>query len=155
MNGSLFAQMVVSREVLIAGVTITLSVLIVSQPPVVFLTVSVLVPAAVNTWPNHVNGSLFAQIVVSLDVLRAGVTTTVNVLIVSQPPVVFLIVSVLVPAAVNTWPNQVNGSLFAQIVVSRDVVIAGVTITLNVLIVSQPPVVFLTVSVLVPAAVNT
>ena len=48
-----------------------------------------------------------------------------------------------------------NGSLFAQMVVSRDVVIAGVTITLNVLIVSHPPVVFLIVSVLVPAAVNT
>ena len=101
------------------------------------------------------NGSLFAQIVVSRDVVRAGVTTTVNVLMVSHPPVVFLIVSVLVPAAVNTWPNHVNGSLFAQIVVSRVVVNAGVTITRSVLIVSQPPVVFLTVSVLVPVAVNT
>ena len=101
------------------------------------------------------NGSLFVQIVVSRDVVIAGVTMTLNVLIVSHPPVVFLIVSVLVPAAVNTWPNHVNGSLFAQIVVSRDVVIAGVTITLNVLIVSHPPVVFLIVSVLVPAAVNT
>ena len=49
MNGSLFAQIVVSREVVRAGVTVTLSVLIVSQPPVVFLTVSVLVPAVVNT----------------------------------------------------------------------------------------------------------
>ena len=155
MNGSLFAQIVVSRDVVRAGVTTTLSVLIVSQPPVVFLTVSVLVPAAVNTWPNHVNGSLFAQIVVSLDVLRAGVTTTVNVLMVSHPPVVFLTVSVLVPAAVNTCPNHVNGNLFAQMVVSRDVVRAGVTVTLSVLMVSHPPVVFLTVSVLVPAVVNT
>ena len=94
--------MVVSLDVVSAGVTVTLNVLIVSHPPVVFLIVSVLVPAVVNTWPNHVNGSLLAQIVVSLDVLRAGVTTTVNVLIVSQPPVVFLTVSVLVPAAVNT-----------------------------------------------------
>ena len=102
MNGSLFAQMVVSRDVVIAGVTITLNVLMVSHPPVVFLIVSVLVPAAVNTWPNHVNGNLFAQMVVSRDVVRAGVTVTLSVLIVSQPPVVFLTVSVLVPAAVNT-----------------------------------------------------
>ena len=48
-----------------------------------------------------------------------------------------------------------NGIWLAQIVVSRDVVSAGVTVTLRVLIVSQPPVVFLIVSVLVPAAVNT
>ena len=146
--------MVVSCDVVIAGVTITLSVRIVSQPPVVFLSVSVLVPATLKTWPNQVNGSWLAQTVVSRDVVIAGVTMTLNVLIVSHPPVVFLIVSVLVPAAVNTCPNHVNGSLFAQIVVSREVVRAGVTITLKVLIVSQPPVVFLTVSVLVPAVVN-
>ena len=82
-------------------------------------------------------------------------TATVNVLIVSQPPVVLLAVSVLVPAAVNTWPNQVNGSLFAQIVVSLVTVNCGLTVNLNVLIVSQPPVVFLAVSITVPAAVKT
>ena len=147
--------MVVSRDVVIAGVTITLSVRIVSQPPVVFLSVSVLVPATVKTCPNQVNGSWLAQTVVSRDVVSAGVTVTLSVLIVSQPPVVFLSVSVLVPATVKMWPNQVNGSWLAQIVVSRDVVIAGVTITLSVRIVSQPPVVFLSVSVLVPAAVKT
>ena len=126
-----------------------------SQPPVVFLSVSVLVPAAVNTRPNQVNGSWLAQIVVSRDVVIAGVTITRSVLIVSQPPVVFLSVSVLVPATVKTWLNHVNGSWLAQTVVSRDVVSAVVTVTLSILIVSQPPVAFLSVSVLVPAAVNT
>ena len=84
------------------GVTATVSVLMVSQPPVVLLAVSVLVPATVNTWPSHVNGSLFAQIVVSLVTVNCGVTVNLNVLIVSQPPVVFLAVSITVPAAVKT-----------------------------------------------------
>ena len=102
MNGSLFAQIVVSREVVNCGVTVNLNVLIVSQPPAVFLAVSITVPAAVKTWPNHVNGSLFAQMVVSRDVVNAGVTITRSVLIVSHPPVVFLAVSITVPAAVKT-----------------------------------------------------
>ena len=83
------------------GVTATVSVLMVSQPPVVLLAVSVLVPATVNTWPNHVNGSLLTQIVVSLVTVSNGVTFTLSVLIVSQPPVVLLAVSVIVPAALK------------------------------------------------------
>ena len=127
----------------------------VSQPPVVLLAVSMIVPAAVNTCPSQVNGSLFAQMVVSREAVKRGVTTTLSVLMVSQPPVVLLSVSVTVPAAVNVRPNQVNGSWFAQMVLSLEVVREGVTVTRSVRMVSQPPVVLLAVSVMVPAAVNT
>src|SRR5687768_13125747 len=116
-------------------------------------TVSVTEPAAVNTLPNHVNGSWLVQIVVSRVTVRNGLTATVNVLMVSQlltPGTV----SVTEPAAVNTLPNQVNGSWLVQIVVSRIAVSNGLTATVNVLMVSQlllPG----TVSVTEPAAVNT
>src|SRR5687768_13362336 len=90
---------------------------------------------------------------VSRVTVSSGLTATVNVLMVSQlltPGTV----SVTEPAAVNTLPNQVNGSWLVQIVVSRVTVSSGLTATVNVLIVSQlllPG----TVSVTEPAAVKT
>src|SRR5687767_4752093 len=151
-NGSWLVQIVVSRVTVSSGLTATVNVLMVSQlltPG----TVSVTEPAAVNTLPNHVNGSWLVQIVVSRVTVSSGLTATVNVLMVSQlltPGTV----SVTEPAAVNTLPNQVNGSWLVQIVVSRVTVSSGLTATVNVLIVSQlllPG----TVSVTEPAAVNT
>src|SRR5688572_13225426 len=151
-NGSWLVQIVVSRVTVSSGLTATVNVLIVSQ---LLLpgTVSVTEPAAVNTLPNHVNGSWLVQIVVSRVTVSSGSTATVNVLMVSQlltPGTV----SVTEPAAVNTLPNQVNGSWLVQIVVSRVTVSSGLTATVNVLMVSQlltPG----TVSVTEPAAVNT
>src|SRR5688500_19668443 len=95
-------------------------------------TVSVTEPAAVNTLPNHVNGSWLVQIVVSRVTVSSGSTATVNVLMVSQlltPGTV----SVTEPAAVNTLPNHVNGSWLVQIVVSRITGRRGVTDDGNVL----------------------
>src|SRR5687767_1340786 len=134
-NGSWLVQIVVSRVTVRSGLTATVNVLMVSQlltPG----TVSVTEPAAVNTLPNHVNGSWLVQIVVSRVTVSSGSTATVNVLMVSQlltPGTV----SVTEPAAVNTLPNQVNGSWLVQIVVSRVTVSSGLTATVSVLMVSQ------------------
>ena len=138
-----------------SGVTVRFRIRIVSQPAVVLATVSFNVPAAVNTCPNQVYGSLSAQIVRSLTTVRLGLTDSVNVLIVSQPPVVLATVSFKVPAAVNTWPNQVYGNWLVQIASVLVTVNNCVTVRLRVRIVSQPPVVLATVSFNVPAAVNT
>jgi hypothetical protein len=46
--------------------------------------------------------------------VSSGSTARINVLIVSQPPVVDATVSITCPAAVNTWPFQVYGNWFAQ-----------------------------------------
>ena len=84
-----------------------------------------------------------------------GSTVNVNVLIVSQPPVVLTTVSVIVLAALNTCPFQVYGNWLAQIANVLVTVSSGSTVSVSVLIVSQPPVVLTTVSVIVLAALNT
>ena len=92
------------------GSTVNVSVLIVSQPPVVLATVSVIVEAELNTCPFQVCGSWFAQMASVLVTVKSGSTVNVNVLIVSQPPVVLATVSVIVLAALNTCPFQVYGN---------------------------------------------
>ena len=84
------------------GSTVNVSVLIVSQPPVVDATVSVIVLAALNTCPFQVYGSSFAQMASVLVTVNNGSTVSVSVLIVSQPPVVLATVSVIVLAELNT-----------------------------------------------------
>ena len=138
-----------------SGVTVRFSVLIVSQPPVVLCTVSMIVLAPVNTWPIQVYGSWLAHTSSVLVTVSNGVTVKFSVLIVSQPPVVLALYRSSVPAAVNTWPNQVYGSWLAQTSSVLVTVNSGVTVKFNVLIVSQPPVVLCTVSIIDPAAVNT
>ena len=96
------------------GVTVSVNVAIVSQPPVVLVKVSVKVPAAVMVLPFHRYGSLFAQTDTEVVLVNKGVTVNVSVAIVSQPPVVLVSVSVKVPAAVIVLPFQRYGSLFAQ-----------------------------------------
>jgi len=136
-----------------SGVTVSVNVAIVSQPPVVLVSVSMKVPAAVSVLPFQRYGSLFAQTDTDVVLVNRGVTVSVNVAIVSQPPVVLVSVSVKVPAAVIVLPFQRYGSLFAQM--DTDVVLVnnGVTISVNVAIVSQPPVVLVSVSMKVPAEV--
>src|SRR5829696_6879837 len=114
-----------------------------------------MVDAPLKMWPNHVYGNWFAHTAISRVTVSNGVTVKFSVLTVSQPPVVLATVSVIVPAPVNTCPNQVYGSWFAQTARSRVTVSNGVTVKFNVLIVSQPPVVLVTVSIACPAALKT
>ena len=85
-----------------SGSTVSVNVLMVSQPVVVLFTVSLIVPAAVNTWPFHVYGNWFAQMASVLVTVSNGSTVSVKVLIVSQPEVVLFTVSMIVLAEVNT-----------------------------------------------------
>ena len=84
------------------GSTVSVSVLIVSQPPVVLATVSVIVVAELNTCPFQVYGSWLAQIANVLVTVNSGSTVSVSVRMVSQPPVVLATVSVIVEAELNT-----------------------------------------------------
>ena len=96
-----------------------------------------------------------AQIASVLVTVSSGSTVSVSVLIVSQPPVVLVAVSVIVVAELNTCPFQVYGSWLAQIANVLVTVNNGSTVNVNVLMVSQPPVVLVTVSVMVVAELKT
>ena len=100
--------MAVSTVAILNAETVTLIVLIVSQL-VKLDTVSTILAAPLNTCPKIVNGSCAAQIVVSIVAVLNGETLTLVVLIVSQL-VGLETVSVIDPAALNTYPNIVNGS---------------------------------------------
>ena len=151
--GSLLAQTDTDVVLVKSGVTVSVSVAIVSQPPVVLVSVSMNVPAAVIELPFQRYGSLFAQTDTDVVFVKRGVTVSVSVAIVSQPPVVLVSVSMNVPAAVIVLPFQRYGSLFAQTETAWLEVSSGVTVSVNVAIVSQPPVVLVSVSMKVPAAV--
>ena len=86
------------------GVTVRVSVAIVSHPPVVLDSVSMYEPAAVIVLPFHKYGNLLAHTETEVVLVSNGVTVSVNVAIVSQPPVVLDSVSVYVPAAVIVLP---------------------------------------------------
>ena len=88
------------------GVTISVNVAIVSQPPVVLVSVSMNAPAAVIVLPFQRYGSLFAQTETDVVLVKSGVTVNVSVAIVSQPPVVLVSVSMNVLAAVIVLPFQ-------------------------------------------------
>src|SRR6478736_748414 len=130
-------------------------VLMVSQPPVVEATVSVMLPAALNICPSKVYGKPLAQTSRLTVVVSNGSSATVMVLMVSQPPVVLNTVSIIDPAALKICPSKVYGKALAQ--TSRETVVVsnGSSATVMVLMVSQPPVVEATVSVMLPAALNT
>ena len=96
-----------------------------------------------------------AQIASVLVTVSNGSIVNVNVLMVSQPPVVLATVSAIVVAELNTCPFQVYGSWLAQIATVRVTVRSGFTVNVSVRIVSQPPVVLATVSVIVVAELNT
>ena len=151
--GSLFAQTDAVVELVNKGVTVSVSVAIVSHPPVVLDNVSIYVPAAVSVLPFHKYGSLFAQTDAVVELVNNGVTVSVSVAIVSHPPVVLDNVSMKVPAAVIVLPFQKYGNLFAQTATDCAEVISGVTVSVNVAIVSHPPVVLVKVSMYIPAAV--
>src|SRR6478609_9621444 len=146
-----------SRETVVVnnGSSATVMVLMVSQPPVVLNTVSIIDPAALNTCPSKVYGKALAQTSRETVVVNNGSSTTEMVLMVSQPPVVEATVSVMLPAALKTCPSKVYGKPLAQ--TSRETVVVnnGSSATVMVLMVSQPPVVEATVSVMLPAALNT
>src|SRR5688572_33049564 len=115
------------------GSTVSVSVLIVSQPPVVLGTVSIIVEAPLNTCPFQVYGNWLAHIASVLVTVSSGSTVNVNVLIVSQPPVVLATVSVIVVAELNTCPFQVYGSWLAQMANVLVTVNNGSTVKVNVL----------------------
>ena len=100
-------------------------------------------------------GSWFAHIASVLVTVSNGSTVSVSVLMVSQPVVVLLTVSMIVDAALNTCPFQVYGSWLAHMASVLVTVSSGSTVNVNVLIVSQPVVVLFTVSIIVDAVANT
>ena len=90
---------------------------------------------------------MFAQTDAVLELVNNGVTVNVKVAMVSQPPVVLDNVSMYVPADVIVLPFQRYGSLFAQTATVCVEVNNGVTVSVSVAIVSQPPVVLDKVSI--------
>src|SRR5206468_814774 len=135
--------------------TVSVNVLVVSQLPDVLATVSVIELAPLNTCPYQVYGSWLVHTARVCVEMISAFTVNVNVLAVSQPPVVLATVSVSEPAALNTLPYQVYGSWLVHIVCVCVEMISAFTVNVNVLAVSQPPVVLATVSVSEPAALNT
>ena len=102
--GNLFAQTATVCVDVNNGVTVSVSVAIVSQPPVVLDNVSMYVPAAVIVLPFHKYGNLFAQTATVCVDVNNGVMVSVSVAIVSHPPVVLDNVSMYVPAPVIVLP---------------------------------------------------
>src|SRR5688572_6520429 len=98
--------------------------------------VSVMTPAVSKTCPSKVNGNSSAQTERSTAVVSSGSSVTVMVLMVSQP--VPGIVSVTTPAVSKTCPSKVNGNSLAQTERSTAVVSSGSSVTVIVLMVSQP-----------------
>ena len=82
--------------------TVSVSVLNVSHPPVVLVTVSVSEPAALNTCPYQVYGNWLVHTAMLCVEVSSVLTVSVSVLNVSHPPVVLATVSVSEPAALNT-----------------------------------------------------
>ena len=152
--GNLFAQTETDWLEVSNGVTVSVNVAIVSQPPVVLASVSIYVPAVVNVLPFHMYGNLLAQADAEVVLVNNGVTVRVSVAIVSHPLVVLASVSIYVPAAVIVLPFHRYGNLLAQTDVEVVLVNNGVTVRVSVAIVSQPPVVLDSVSIYVPAVVN-
>src|SRR5690606_34064123 len=87
-------------------------------------------------------------------VVNNGSSVTLIVRIVSQPFVVDATVSVIVPGDANTCPSNVYGNSEAHTSIFTVVVSNGNSVTLIVLIVSQPPVVDATVSMIVPGVLK-
>src|SRR5258705_287067 len=87
--------------------------------------------------------------------MSSAFTVSVNVLAVSQPPVVLATVSVSEPAALNLWPYHIYGNWLLHIAFVCVDVSSVFSFSINVLAVSHPPVVLAIVSFIVPAALNT
>ena len=152
-NGSWLAQTVVFSVDVSSALTVRFSVAIVSQPPLVFINVSIYVPPAVYGLPFHIYGSWLAQtVVLSVDVSSA-LTVRFSVANVSQPPLVFINVSTYVPPVLYGLPFHIYGSWLAQTVVLSVDVSSVLTARFSVAIVSHPPDVFINVSTYVPPAV--
>src|SRR5688572_15142076 len=133
-NGNSLAQTERLTVEVSSGSSVTVIVLIVSQP--VPGIVSVIEPAISKTCPSKVNGNSLAHTERSTVVVSSGSSVTVIVLIVSQP--VPGIVSVIEPAISKTCPSKVNGNSLAHTERSTVVVSSGSSVTVIVLIVSQP-----------------
>src|SRR5438034_1130480 len=117
------------------GNSVTVIVLMVSQPPVVLATVSITWPAAVNTCPSNVYGNSLAQTARLTAMVSNGSSVTVIVLMVSQPHVVLATVSITRPAVVNTCPSNVYGNSLAHTARLTAVVSRGSSVIVIVLIV--------------------
>src|SRR5678809_320049 len=99
--GKAFSHTVVLTVAVSSGIVVTLMVRIVSHPPVVLDTVSVIEPAALKIWPSMVVGKAFSHTVVLIVAVSSGIVVTLIVRIVSHPPVVLNTVSVIEPAALK------------------------------------------------------
>src|SRR5687767_4528921 len=111
-NGNSLAQTAMFKVEVSNGSSVTLIVLIVSQP--VPGIVSVIEPAAVKTCPLKIYGNSLAQTERLTVVVSSGSSVTLMVLKVSQPPVVEATVSVSEPTPLNTCPPKVYGNSLAQ-----------------------------------------
>src|SRR3990170_4676073 len=137
------------------GCSVTLIVLMVSQPLVVLATVSVIVPTVLKMCPSKVYGNALAHTSMLTVVVNNGSFVTLIVLMVSQPPIVDTTLSTMVEGASNTCPSNVYGNALAHTSMLTVVVNNGCSVTLIVLMVSQAPVVLATVSMIVEGVSNT
>src|SRR5258705_200772 len=103
--GKAFSHTVVLTVAVSSGIVVTLIVLIVSHPPVVLVTVSVIEPAALKMWPSIVAGKAFSHTAVLTVAVSRAIVLTLIVLIVSHPPVVHVTVSIIEPASLKMWPS--------------------------------------------------
>src|SRR3990170_4277931 len=127
----------------------------VSQASVVDATVSITEPGALNTWLSNAYGNELVHTSMLTVVVNNGCSVTLIVLMVSQPPIVDATVSMMVEGASNTCPSNVYGNVLAHTSMLTVAVKRGSSVTLIVLMVSQPPIVVATVSVMVEGASNT
>src|ERR1044072_10053625 len=88
-------------------------------------------------WPFQVYGSWFVQMAVLGVLVTAEFTVKFNVAIESQP-LTPVRLAVYIPAAFMACPFQVYGNWFVQMAVLVVLVTAGLTVSTNVAIESQP-----------------
>src|SRR5688572_18929945 len=93
-----------------SGNSVTLIVLMVSQPPVADAIVSITEPGALNTCPSKLYGNPLAHTSRLTVVVNSGSSVTLIALTVSQAPVVDATVSITEPGALNKWPSKIYGN---------------------------------------------
>src|SRR3990170_849785 len=136
------------------GCLVTLIVLMVSQALVVLATVSMIVPTVLKMCPSKLYGNALAHISRLTVVVNNGCSVTLIVLMVSQAPVVLATVSMIVPTVLKMCPSKLYGNALAHTSMLTVVVNNGCSVTLIVLMVSQPLVVLATVSMIVPTVLK-
>jgi hypothetical protein len=131
--------------------TVNIKLMIESQP-LLLVSVSLYVPAALILVPFHLYGSWLVQMVVLVVSLNTLFTVNIKLIIESQP-LLLVRVSLYVPAALNCVPFHVYGNWLVQMVVLVVSLKTVFTVKIKLMIESQP-LLLVSVSLYVPAALN-